>query len=182
MRSQKKKIRMKGKRKYWYTNDLKNEVTVLRNNGLARSEIIGILCEWYGEGDMSYETFVEICDHLGWRVCKRYEPIDEDNPYQEELKDEEVGVELTIKTFYDDIKDKEMTDDFIRELVKEKADDGYTRQELISIFYLMYCEGEIDFDTHDLMMNMIGLRVTDDYRYLPEEERKEAFLQHSCQI
>lgn len=65
-----------------------------------------------------------------------------------------------------------MTINEAKEAIAELKAQGNTEEEIAGSFYLMFCDGKIDVNQLDALVNLLGYHLTEEFLAMPEEEQK----------
>jgi outer membrane biosynthesis protein TonB len=65
-----------------------------------------------------------------------------------------------------------MTVNEAKEAIAELKAQGNTEEEIAGSFYLMFCDGKIDVNQFDALVNLLGYHLTDEFLAMSEEEQK----------
>lgn len=65
-----------------------------------------------------------------------------------------------------------MTVNEAKEAIAELKAQGNTEEEIAGSFYLMFCDGKLDVNQFDALVNLLGYHLTDEFLAMSEEEQK----------
>lgn len=65
-----------------------------------------------------------------------------------------------------------MTLEEIKEAIEQLKQEGYTEDEILKIFYLMYADGGIPLEDLRILTEAMGYEFTEEFEAMSEEDKK----------
>lgn len=71
-----------------------------------------------------------------------------------------------------------MTLEELKEVIEGFKEEGYTEEEILEIFYLMYADGKMPLDDLRMMTEAMDYKFTEEFEAMSEEDKKKKGLRH----
>lgn len=72
-----------------------------------------------------------------------------------------------------------MTLDELKEVIEGFKKEGYTEEEILQIFYLMYVDNKIPLDDLRIFTEVMGWKFSDEFENMSEEDKKKKGLKYN---
>ncbi len=71
-----------------------------------------------------------------------------------------------------------MTMEELKEFIEERKKEGYSEDEILKIFYMMYAADDITLNDLEVMGKAMGYEFTEEFKTMSDEDKKTKGLKN----
>ncbi len=71
-----------------------------------------------------------------------------------------------------------MTMEELKEFIEERKQEGYSEDEILKIFYMMYADDKITLNDLEVMGKAMGYEFTEEFKAMSDEDKKTKGLKN----
>lgn len=146
--------------------ELQKAIEKMRKDGYTDVEMLNAFYERYKDDAISIKDLRYVTETLGYEFTEKFDESSEKDKKKKGFK-------------YKKMESREgLSLEELQGALNQLRSEGYTEEDMLKVFYLMYSDGKISLDSLRTITEVLGYEFTDEFENMSKKDKKTKGLKH----